>query len=186
MSNLPATPDRLQGALRRVNGALNPRQVFALQWEYAVIVARPGPPVTIDCEAVDTETTAHLPAQLTNLVLWPGPSGFVAQPPPGSIVRVAFVNGDPSKPTVAGLDPNATPLLVFAYASVAIQLGDQSAQPLVHAAWLAAIVAALEGLAAGLAALTTAPLTPISVVGSAFETALGLIPPSPTTKVLAT
>lgn len=179
-----ATPDRLQGALRRVNEALNPREVFALVWEYAVIVARPGPPVTIDVEAVDTETTAHLPAQIAGLVLWPGPSGFVAQPPPGSIVRVAFANGDPGKAMVVGLDPNATPILTFGFVTATMQLGDQSAQPVAHAVWLAGVVAALQTFGAALTASVT--LANVIACGGTLTGALAGITPSPTTKVLAT
>jgi hypothetical protein len=107
------TTDRLQSCLRGINAALNPRQVFALTWEYQVIAASPGPPVKIDCQVLDPETSAHLPAQLTQLVLWPGPSGCIAVPQPGSIVRIGFVNGDPSKPMVVGLDPAGSPLLVM-------------------------------------------------------------------------
>jgi hypothetical protein len=177
--------DRLRAALANVNDALNPDLLYLAQWEYRVISAVPGPPVKIDCSAIDAETVANLPAQLVGLVLWPGPGGFMAQPLPGTIVRVGFVNGDPSKPYVAGLDPNGTPLLTFGFSTL-LELGDASAQPLTHAAWTAAIVAALTGLASGLAALTTAPLTPVGAVGTAFGTALAAVVPSPTTKVLAT
>lgn len=115
--------DRLQSALRGINQALNPRQVFAMTWEYTVIDATPGPPTKIDCQVVDPETSAHLPQQLTQLVLWPGPSGAVAVPAPGSLVRIGFVNGDPTKPFVQGLDPNSKPLTVVVDASVEASLG---------------------------------------------------------------
>jgi hypothetical protein len=187
VSNLASTPDRLQGALRRVNAALNPRQVFAMVWEYAVIVAKPGPPVTIDCAAVDTETTAHLPAQLTGLVLWPGPSGFVAQPPPGSIVRVAFINGDPSKPTVVGLDPNATPLLVFGFVTATMQLGDQTATPLAKATPLVSFLTALQAWSVAVSgALSTAGF-PIAPAQAALVSAIATAQTAtPTVKVLGT
>lgn len=173
-----SVPDRMRQSLERINGTLNPDQVFALQWEYSVISASPGPPVTIDCEAIDKETTAHLPPQLVGLVLWPGPSGFVAQPSPQSIVRVGFVNGDPSKPYVAGLDPNDTPLLVMGFADL-IQLGDPSATPITPSTWAQALAVALTTFATGLNSTT------VAANGAALLTALGLLPPAATTVVLA-
>lgn len=110
---MSVTPDRLLDALRRVNRSLNPNVAYAMVWEYRVIAATPGPPVKIDCEAVDPETEGVLPQQLAGMVLWPGPSGCIAVPQPGTLVRIQFVNGDPSKPTVVGLDPNSSPLLVM-------------------------------------------------------------------------
>jgi hypothetical protein len=181
---MSAASDRLQSALRGVNQALNPRQVFAMTWEYTVIDATPGPPTKIDCQVVDGETSAHLPQQLTQLVLWPGPSGIVAVPQPGSIVRIGFVNGDPTKPFVAGLDPNGTPLMVMGFVELTMQLGDASAQPLAQAQWITELTTALTALASGLAALTTPPLTPVGTVGTAFGTALGAVIPAPTIKVL--
>ena len=180
-----SVPDRLLGAMARVNASLNPRLAYSLQWEYRVLTASPGPPVTIDCEFVDPEESGVLPAQLVGLVLWPGPSGFVAVPLPGTIVRIGFVNGDPSKPAVVGLDPNGTPSLVFGFATL-IQLGDQSAQPLTPTAWSAALLTALTTFATAMAALTTPPLTPIGTAGDILETALGALGPIATTKVLAT
>jgi hypothetical protein len=180
-----SVPDRMRDSLGRINSALNPAQVFALQWEYSVISASPGPPVTIDCAAVDAETSAHLPPQLVGLTLWPGPSGFVAVPTPGSLVRVGFVNGDPSKPFVAGLDPNGTPILVMGFADV-IQLGDQSAAPLTPSTWADGLVVALTTFAASLTAAGVGPLSPLAAVGTALTTALGVLPPSATTKTLAT
>lgn len=180
-------PDRMRDALSSINRALNPREVFALQWEYSVIDAKPGPPVVIDCAAVDAETTEHLPAQLTGLILWPGPSGFVAQPAPGSIVRVGFINGDPSKPTVIGLDPNATSLLVFGFVTVTMQLGDQSATPVAKAAPLVTFLGALQTWSAAVAgALSTAGF-PIVAPQAALVTAIASASSStPATKVLAT
>lgn len=180
-----ATTDRLRNALAGVNGALNPRSLYAGEWEYRVIAATPGPPTKIDCSAVDAETQAHLPSQLNQLVLWPGPSGFVAVPQPGTLVRVSFVNMDPTKPVVVGLDPDGTPLVVMGFASL-IELGDASAAPLTPAAWAVALAEALTIFATAMAALTTAPLTPVGAAGTILETALGALPLPATTKTLAT
>jgi hypothetical protein len=174
------TPDRLIESLRGVNAALNPRLAYALQWEYRVLIAAPGPPVTIDCEVVDPETAAVLPRQLVGLQLWPGPSGIVAVPQPGTIVRVGFTNGDPAKPTVQGLDPSATPLLIMGFVSTVLRLGDQSAAPLTPAAWGAALTVALSVFATG--------LNPTTLAGQAatLVSALAALPPGATTKVFGT
>jgi hypothetical protein len=177
-------PDRMRDALEGINRALNPREVFALQWEYAVIDAKPGPPVTIDCAAVDAETTEHLPAQLTGLTLWPGPSGFVAQPAPGSIVRVGFINGDPSKPVVVGLDPNATALLVMGFATL-IQLGDQGATPVAKAPPIVSFLAALQTWTAAVAGALSSAGFPIVAAQAALVTAIASAQTAtPATKVL--
>jgi hypothetical protein len=175
--------DRLRSALVRTNIALNPRLAFSLEWEYRVLVATPGPPVKIDCEFVDPEETGVLPAQLVGLVLWPGPSGIVAQPVPGTIVRIGFVNGDPSKPAVVGLDPNATPLLVMGFATL-LRMGDASAQPVAHAAWVAGVIASLQAFAAALTASVTLPN--VIACGATLSGALAAVPASPTTKLLGT
>jgi hypothetical protein len=177
-------PDRLTGSMRRINRALNPRDVYAVTWEYQVILAKPGPPVTIDCEAIDTETTAVLPLQIVGLVLWPGPSGFVAVPAPGTIVRIGFVNADPGKPFVAGLDPNGTPTIVYGFATV-IQLGDATATPVTPTTWAAALAVALTTFSAAMFAAATGPLTPMAAPAAALNTAVGALPPAATTKVLA-
>ncbi len=177
--------DHLINSLQRVNQALNPRQAYLAVWEYRVIAAQPGPPVKIDCSAIDPETQAVLPQQLVGLVLWPGASGFVAVPQPGTIVRVQFVNGDPSKPAVVGLDPSGTPLLVYGFGTV-VQLGDESATPLTPTTWSAALAVDLSTFAAAMVAVATGPLAPIAAPATALQTAIGALPPAATTKVLAT
>jgi len=181
--------DRLATALRSVNDAINPRLAFLATWEYRVLAATPGPPTTIDCSALDAETSAVLPQQLAGLTLWPGPSGLVAVPQTGSIVRIAFVNGDPSKPAVVGLDPNGTPLLVMGFVETVLQLGDASAAPVTPTAWSAGVAAALLELGTSLAAFGVGPptpLTPLGVIGTALVHELASLPPPATTKLLGT
>jgi hypothetical protein len=179
-----SVPDRMREAFEGINEALNPRQVFALTWEYSVIAAKPGPPVTIDCAVVDTETSAHLPSQLTGLVLWPGPSGFVAVPQPKSIVRIGFINGDPSKPFVEGLDPNSTPLLVMGFATL-IQFGDQGATPVAKATPLVTFLGALQTWAVAVAGALSSAGFPIVAPQAALVAAIASASSStPATKVL--
>lgn len=157
------TADRLQDALRRVNTALNPQQAYALVWEYRVLVAQPGPPVKIDCEAVDPDTQAILPKQLVGIILWPGPSGCIAVPQPGTLVRIGFANGDPAKPMVVGLDPSSQPILVMLDGSPGpfiARVGD-AIQWLVSPALAAAITAPPSG---GPCSVTPGP--PVTISGT--------------------
>ncbi len=181
-----SVPDRMRAALEGVNRAINPDQVYALTWEYSVISATPGPPVTIDCAVIDPETSKHLPAQLVGLTLWPGPSGFVAVPQPSSIVRIGFVNGDPGKPFVAGLDPNSTPILVMGFVTTVLQLGDQSAAPLTPASWSEALAIALLTFASDMVAAAVGPLAPMAGPPTALLNLLAVQPPAFTTKLLGT
>jgi hypothetical protein len=173
---MTTTPDRLKEAFADIIQAMLPRLLYLATWEYSVLAATPGPPTKIDCRAVDPGTEAALPQTLTQLTLWPGPSGFVAVPTPGSIVRVSFVNGDPSKPAIVGLDPASTPLLVMGFVNTVVQLGDASAVPLTKAPWSTALEVALAAFAAALAA---APPTPpqVQAAAVALQTALGLLVP---------
>jgi hypothetical protein len=174
------TPDRLKVALKRTNRALNPRSSFALEWEYRVATVTPGPPVKISCVAVDLETLGSMPAQISDMTLWPGPSGFVAMPPPGSIVRLSFRNGDPTRPMITGLDPSVPPTIVFGYATTSIQLGDQTATPLVRELWAADLTIALTVFATGLNPTT------LAAQATALVAALAALPPPGTLKVLGT
>jgi hypothetical protein len=179
--------DRLITSLRRVNAAINPRLPFDAQWEYRVIVATPGPPVKIDCEAVDPETTATLPAQITGLVLWPGPSGFLAVPQSGSIVRIGFINGDPSKPIVQGLDPDSTPTLAMGFVVSTMQLGDVSAQPLAHSGPLVTFLGALQDWSVAVAGALSSAGFPIAIAQAKLVAAIAVAQAAtPTVKVLGT
>ncbi len=135
-------PDRLSGAFLRIIKALLPRLIYAGTYEYRVLVATIGPPTMIDCVAVDPDVAAVLPVELNELTLWPGPSGAVAVPSPGTTVRIAFANMDPSKPMVVGLDPTTPPTTVQMYAG-AVQIGDATGLPLAHSAELITFAAAV-------------------------------------------
>lgn len=111
--------DRLQDALRQVLAALLPELVYYTAWEYQVLAATPlivaplpmpaGTTVKIDCVAVDPPVVATFPRTLSGLPVWPGPSGLVAIPLVGTLVRVGFLNGDPTKPHIQALQPGAIP-----------------------------------------------------------------------------
>lgn len=107
--------DRMTVAIQGILDALLPTLAYYATYEYRVLAALPlvpppaplvaGTPVTIDCVAIDPPVLATFPRELAKMPLWPGPSGLVAIPAVGSLVRVGFVNGSPARPFVAGLDP---------------------------------------------------------------------------------
>lgn len=178
--------DRLGSSLAAIQRAQLPRLPFLAVWEYRVIAFTPGPPVTIDCQAIDPDAIATLPPTLVGVTLWPGPSGFVAVPTIGSIVRVQFINGDPSKAAIVGLDPNVQPTLVFGYAPV-IELGDVTASPLAKAGPLTTLYTALGVWAAAVSGALSAAGFPIAAPEAAFQAALTTATTAtPTTKVLGT
>lgn len=102
--------DRLLSAFDRLLTLLRPRLAFYAVWEYRVVSASGSGPVRIDARAVSS--LCPMP-DLAGITLWPGPSGCYAVPVPGSSVRIAFVDGDPTKPAIVGLDPNSAPALVY-------------------------------------------------------------------------
>lgn len=102
--------DRLLSALDRILTLLRPRLAFFATWEYRVVTATGTGPVTVDARAVSP--LCPMP-DLAGITLWPGPSGAYAVPAVGSRVRVAYVDGDPTKPCIVGLDPQAAPTLVY-------------------------------------------------------------------------
>lgn len=101
--------DRLKVAWEQILTALLPSLATYVKWEFRVQGASPGPPVTISAAAV----SADCPWQtLANITLWPGPSGAYAVPAPGTLVLVEFHEGNPGKPSIAGLDPNNVPVKI--------------------------------------------------------------------------
>lgn len=106
--------DRLAVALSSILRALQPKLAYYATYEYQTISATPivippaplpaGTTVMISCQAIDPPVLVTFPSVLT-LPLWPGPSGLVAIPSPGTLVRVQFINGDPARAVIVGLDP---------------------------------------------------------------------------------
>jgi hypothetical protein len=100
--------DRFVTAFRAILNALLPTLANFGHWEYRVTEVLPGPPVLISGVPVSVNCPF---GNLARITLWPGPTGGYATPAIGSRVLVAFVDGDPQKPRIAGLDPNSTPVL---------------------------------------------------------------------------
>lgn len=112
MSNLPsiasvlpdaAPSDRLRRNVERLFDLMLPFLSYMVPWEYTVIAASNGPPVTVDAFPVDPSRCPHGP--LTGVQVWKGPSGSPSVPPVGSRVLIRFNDGNPAKPSVCGFDP---------------------------------------------------------------------------------
>ena len=181
-----SAPDRGKQALQRLIQLLLPALSAFVPWEYQVLSATPGPPVTLDLFPVGSGNPF---GPLSGVTLWAGPDGGLAVPAPNSTVLVRFNNGDPTKPAVCGLDPSTAPTIVYQYGTL-VQIGTAAAAPLVLALPYAGLLAALETMAATMtAAITPPPVTLPDVVaaviaiggaGTALGTAIAALPPPAT------
>lgn len=183
--------DRLLTAFARIIDLLQPRLLYLAIWEYRVVSVSGTGPVKISARAV--ASSCPLP-ELSDIALWPGPSGAYAVPLPGTSVRVAFADGDPTKPMIVGLDPAATPISVYAHASALVELGDALAVPLAKASPVAADMVALASALAALATfaptcVTAPPGTSaalVAAIAAAQATLASNIALMPTIKTRAT
>lgn len=103
--------DREREALRDILDAMLPELVFMVAHSYRVRSATvaAGPPRQVKVTADYEGPRPGLLPNVVNIVVWPGPSGSYAKPAAGSLVRVGFVDADPTKPAIVGLDPNVPP-----------------------------------------------------------------------------
>jgi hypothetical protein len=134
---------------------------------------------------------------LIPLAPWSGLAGAVATLAPGQEVFVAFDHTtDVPQPILLGYSLASLPLESKVDASLAVHVGQSAALvalaggagPLVLESGYAPLLGALGALASTLGALATPP-GPLAPVGAAFATfaaALSSLPPSATTKTLAT
>jgi hypothetical protein len=173
------TSDRLKVNMERLFELMLPRLAYYVQWEMQVVTATP---TTVSCAPIDPDAVA-LFGPAVNVTLWPGVSGAIAQPAPGTVVRVAFINGDPARPAIVGLDPTGTPLTVAA-PSVGPYVIAGGASPIVPTPWATGLATALAAMASALATATT--VANVAAAGTALESALAALPSPATTKVTAT
>lgn len=101
--------DRLQGSLEQILALILPRirseLAPMLQWEYRVTLVKigaPGLPITVACVPVDVQNCPFGPLVVP---MWKGPSGSPSLPVVGSLVVVAFHDGNPAKPAIVATDP---------------------------------------------------------------------------------
>lgn len=126
--------DRLLTSLRAIIRALAPSLAYYAVWEYRVVsVDTSTPPITISANP----TGASPFGPQSKITLWPGPTGSVAVPQVGSLVRLQFADGSGTKPMLVGLDPSSPPAMVFVgsvAAPAAARVGDSVAVTGVSAA----------------------------------------------------
>lgn len=111
---------------------------------------------------------------------WAGMAGLSAKFTPGAMVRVSFPSGDPGQAIADLYEPGVLPSEVTLDALAFVHVGGPT--PLVLAPPYAALLAALTTFSGALAALTSAPLTPVGAAGTALQTALAALPPPATVK----
>jgi len=116
----PPTTDRLRGAFLRLVRAVWPQLLYFATYEAKVVASSPpaatqsqlgGLTWVVSVVFTDAAVAAILPP-LAGITMWPGPVWGYSQPAVGSLVRVQFVNGDPSKPAIVGLDPSTLPTAI--------------------------------------------------------------------------
>lgn len=160
MALVPAVPtDRLRGAFLAMVYAVAPQLLYLGTYEARVVAASPpsivqsqlgGLTWVVSAVFSDPAIAKVLPP-LANITIWPGPVWAFSAPAPGSLVRIAFVNGNPSKPAIVGLDPGvpATP-------ATPVMLGSPVALPVAMAAPIVALNGAIDVWAAAVATWATA------------------------------
>lgn len=118
------TGDPVLGAISNIVEALTDKHRYFAPWEYRV-VQRTGE--RLDLQIV--RVSSGMP-DLRNVRIRPGVAGLRMRPKLGSLVIVAFVNGDPARPIVTAFDDAESPGFIpdeTAVAAVAVLLGSTSA-----------------------------------------------------------
>lgn len=160
-----ADTSRLSEALRRIVEALTAGSKFHALWEYRVIQTQAGGN-RLDLQI--TRVSSGMP-DLRNVRIRPGVAGASATPQPGSLVEVAFLNGDPAQPRVVGFDDQDGAGRVAT--SIALQAGACGISPTEHATSAEALVNFVFQVLTPLAT----PLGGAGAVSAAITTALGLV-----------
>lgn len=183
----PTALDRLMVAVRALIRAEVPRLTFLGSYEYAIQGSQDHTTVDI----APTDTTLGLPS-LTKVPLRSSVLGEAVAPSTtaGQRCLVSFVNGDPTRPFVYGIDP--IPDKATVDAKTELDLGPSAgavniaggANALAPAPWASSLATALGAFAAALTASTT--LANVIACGGTLTTSLGTLPPSATTKTKAT
>lgn len=110
----PDTLDRLNSPFGALVVAELPQLTFYGTYEYSIQRVSGS---TVD--VAPTDTTISLPS-ITGLLMKPGLLGETVTPTVGSTCRVAFVNGQPSRPCVEGIDPRPQSSTIDATKQVSI------------------------------------------------------------------
>jgi hypothetical protein len=159
-SDIPAIPgapaSEVAGhRLTRALGALAREatsSVYLRPYKYRVAVQEPDKRLTLQATSLDVP----VPLILQSVEMWPGLPGHTALVTPGTEVIVIFLDGNPSKPVVAGF-ASLLPTLETSINTLRFAVG-LGALPVVVGSpafltWVTAITAAVNGLAPGSAVL---------------------------------
>ena len=170
--------DRLRTAVESLVLSVLPELRYLGVWDYTVVSATAGSPVTI-------EATSNDPAMppISGVPLRPGPDGGTAVPLPGAVVAVAFANpfnARTRRPYVVSLDPSALPASATIDATLQVNIGPTAAVTEIGKVPLPlasgpATVAAVSGLGAATSPSSLSDATAWTLVGAAC-TALAAIP----------
>ena len=109
----PELADRMIAPLRELVEDLAPDAVYYGTWEYAV---QDTDGTYVSCKPTASAVLAApfpLPQHVTGVVMRPGLPGCKVKPGVGSLVYVAFANGDPSRPLISSYDSNAAQSVGF-------------------------------------------------------------------------
>lgn len=117
--------------------------------------------------------TVSVPDMLP-LVVWPGLPGMHSKPTPGTMVLVAFLEGDPSKPAIVGFDGSAG-TEVELDATVLVKLGANAVSPAAKSTIVDANFSATKTLASAISAYATAIQAVADPTNAATPTLLAAI-----------
>lgn len=144
---------RALGALARESAGVS----YLKQYQYRIILQ--GGDKRLTLQNVDP-LDSPAPLILQQVEVWPGLCGSSVRFTPGTVVVVAFLDGDPSRPVVVGFDVGAPPPLETQIDAVRIALGTLAVDPVAKApgtqAQIALLVTAVGAIATYIGALTAA------------------------------
>lgn len=159
--------DPLASSLARFVDELTAPHRFFATWEYR-IVARSGE--RLDLQA--TRVSSGMP-DLRAVRIRPGVAGVRTHPMLGSLVEVAFLNGDPSQPRVVAFDDQDG--AGFIADEIAMQAGATGSTPTEHATSVEALAVALQMTLTAVGGALGAPGAGVTALAADATFAAGIL-----------